>query len=487
MAGFESLAYAVRVPVVARYFGELLLGIVVMIAVTAGCALVAGDTDFAERAGLMLLLATAGALFCRRFPTQPDLQVNESLVVIALTFLVGSSLMVWPLMAGGLTFWDATLESVSALTTTGLSTVEDIEHQTPAFVFARAWMQWYGGLVIVVLALGLVVEPGPAAKRLFGAEMEGAGLIGGTRARVRRALVVYSALLVFGIALLLALGVGPFDALVHGLAAVSTGGFSSRDASIAGLGGPAVQIAVTVLCFCGAISLSLYSTEWRHGWKQLFADTELRAILLSVCLVTVILYLSLVLVDGRPWSDSIRVAPLLAFSAQTTSGFEAVRVADLGAASKATLILSMFIGGDMGSTAGGIKIVRFLLILRLVQLLLRRTCLPRHAVLELDGSDDRFHVREIMAMLAVIFLFIAAIVASWLIFLFYGFSPLDSLFEVVSALGTVGLSAGLTSSALPPLLKAVLCVDMLMGRVEVVAIVVLLYPRTWLGRRAEVV
>jgi trk system potassium uptake protein TrkH len=393
--------------------------------------------------------------------------------------------MIWPLMAGGLTFWDATLESVSALTTTGLSTVEDIEHRMPAFVFARAWMQWYGGLVIVVLALGLVIEPGPAAKRLFGAETEGAGLIGGTRARVRRALVVYSALLVFGISLLIALGVGPFDALVHSLAAVSTGGFSSRDASIAGLGGPAVQIAVTVLCFCGAISL--YPSKWRGGWKQLFADAELRAILLSVCLVTIILYLSLVLVDGRPWSDSIRAAPLLAFSAQTTSGFEAVRVAELGAASKVTLILSMFIGGDMGSTAGGIKIVRFLLVLRLVQLLLRRTCLPQHAVLELDGSDDRFQVREIMAMLAVIFLFIVAIIASWLTFLFFGFSSLDSLFEVVSALGTVGLSAGLTSSALPPLLKAVLCVDMLMGRVEVVAIVILLYPRTWLGRRAEVV
>lgn len=165
-----------------------------------------------------------------------------------------------------------------------------------------------------------------------------------------------------------------------------------------------VQIAVTALTVCGAISLSLYPRGLRQGWAKLVRDPELRALLLSACAVTFMLFLSLALVEDRSWSDSFRVAPLLAFSAQTTSGFEAARVADLGAASKATLILSMFIGGDVGSTAGGIKIMRFLLILRLVQLLLRRTCMPQHAILELNGGDQRYEIREIMAMLAFVFL-----------------------------------------------------------------------------------
>ncbi|MDA0652460.1 MAG: hypothetical protein O3C49_04175 [Proteobacteria bacterium] len=138
MAGFESLAYAVRLRVVTRYFGDLLLAIAVMIAVAAGFSLALGDLEFAERAALMFFLAVAGALLCRRFPTQPDLQVNESLAVIALTFLAGSALMTWPLMTGGLALSDAIFESVSALTTTGLTTVADVEHQTPAFLFARA-------------------------------------------------------------------------------------------------------------------------------------------------------------------------------------------------------------------------------------------------------------------------------------------------------------------------------------------------------------
>lgn len=485
MARIEALALAVRMPVVGRYFGELMTGIAVMIAVAAGAALVFDDLAFAGRAGLMLVVAVGTVLACRRLPAPPDLQVNESLVVIVLVFLTGSASMVWPLMSDGLEPWNALFESVSALTTTGLTTVADVEQRSPSFLFARAWMQWCGGLVIVVLALGLVIEPGPAAKRLLGAEAEAGGLVGGTRQRVRRALVVYVALLALGTLLLFGLGLGPFDALLHSLASVSTGGFSSRNDSIAGLGGAPVQIAVIGLAFCGAISLSLYPRGWRGDWARLLGDTELRALFASGCAVSLLLVLSLTLVEGRAWSESLRVAPLLAFSAQTTSGFEAAPVAALGPASKAALILSMFIGGDVGSTAGGIKIVRFLLVLRLVQLVLRRAGLPRHAVLELESGARRVDTREALAMLAVVFLFVLAIVVSWLPFLFLGLPPLDSLFEVVSAIGTVGLTSGVTDAQLPQALKAVLCLDMLMGRLEIVAVLLLFYPRTWIGRRAE--
>ncbi|MDA0652461.1 MAG: TrkH family potassium uptake protein [Proteobacteria bacterium] len=347
-------------------------------------------------------------------------------------------------------------------------------------------MQWYGGLVIVILALGLVIESGPAAKRLLGPDAKSDGLVGSTRARVRRALTVYTVLLLAGVVLLMLQGTGPFDALLHSFAAVSTGGFSSRNDSIAGLGGMSVQVAVTALTVFGAISLSLYPTGLRQGWAKLARDSEVRALLLSACAITLMLFLSLVLVEGRSWADGFRTAPLLAFSAQTTSGFEPTRVATLGAASKAILILSMFIGGGAGSTAGGIKIIRLLLILRLVQLLFRRTCLPRHAILELGGGQDHEN-SEILTTLSIVFLFFIAIVTSWLPFLYFGYPPLDALFEVVSAMGTVGLSSGLTNSALPSFLKAVLCFDMLMGRLEVVAIIILLYPRTWIGRRSEAI
>jgi len=187
--------------------------------------------------------------------------------------------------------------------------------------------------------------------------------------------------------------------------------------------------------------------------------------------------------EGFSWQEGLQLAPLLAFSAQTTSGFEATPVADLGTGSKLILIVSMFIGGDAGSTAGGIKIVRFLLVLRLVQFVFQRTRAPRHAVLQLE-SAGWFDVRESYAMLALISMFIMVIVASWLVFLVLEFPPVDALFEVVSAVGTVGLTSGVTDSQLGVLPKAVLCIDMLMGRLEIIAVLLLFYPGTWIGKRA---
>lgn len=486
MPGFESLALAVRPPVVARYFGELMIGVAVMIAVTASVGLAVNDVTFAGRAALMLLLALVTALFCRRFPAQPELQVNEALVVIALAFLAGSALMIWPLMSAGLDFWSAMFESISALTTTGLSTVSAIEEKAPSFLFARAWMQWFGGLVIVVLALALVITPGPAAKRLYGAEADASGIVAGTRRRGRRALAIYLMLLAVGAAVLFALGLSPFDALLHSLAAVSTGGFSTHDASIGALHGTGARFAVIGLTVCGAISLSLYPTGWRTGWSRVARDPQVRALMIAGGTASLALCLALSLLEGWSWSDSVRVGPLLAFSAQTTSGFEAAPVAELGAASKTVLILSMFIGGDVGSTAGGIKIVRFLLILRLAQFAVRRASLPPHAVFGPEDVAGQSDARESFAMLGVVSLFVLVIIVSWLPFLIAGMAPLDALFEVVSAVGTVGLTSGITDAALPKVLKLILCFDMLMGRLEIVAILLLLYPRTWFGRRADV-
>jgi trk system potassium uptake protein TrkH len=111
--------------------------------------------------------------------------------------------------------------------------------------------------------------------------------------------------------------------------------------------------------------------------------------------------------------------------------------------------------------------------------------LPRHAVIEPRLADRRLQDEEIRGALLLLLLFVAVVVFSWLPFVVMGYSPLDALFEVVSATGTVGLSVGLTSATLPSLLKGILCVDMLMGRLEIVAWFVMFYPGTWFGRRMK--
>ena len=172
-------------------------------------------------------------------------------------------------------------------------------------------------------------------------------------------------------------------------------------------------------------------------------------------------------------------------SAQTTTGFAPFPIATLDAASKLIVVVAMTVGGAVGSTAGGIKLLRAILVLRLLQLLLRRLSMPSRAVAELRVGGRRIEPDEALRALTFVLLFLAAALASWLPFVAAGYAPMDALFEVVSALGTVGLSTGISSPALAPALKTVLAADMLLGRVELVAMLILFYPATWLARRSS--
>jgi trk system potassium uptake protein TrkH len=148
-------------------------------------------------------------------------------------------------------------------------------------------------------------------------------------------------------------------------------------------------------------------------------------------------------------------------------------------------IIAMFVGGGMGSSAGGIKVLRLLILMRLIYLLIRSTALSSHAVVSARLGNRKLAADDMQRAILLILLFAMVILVSWLIFVLYGYPPLDALFEVVSATGTVGLSTGITEAELPTALKLLLCVDMLIGRVEIVALLIVLYPPTWFGKRAQ--
>ena len=189
--------------------------------------------------------------------------------------------------------------------------------------------------------------------------------------------------------------------------------------------------------------------------------------------------------DGLNWTSALRHGALNALSAQSTAGFASMNISEVGDGSKLTLILAMAVGGSIGSTAGGIKILRVLIVFRLLVLLLNRAGAPSNAVSEARLSGRRLEADEIQNAMSLIVVFIFLIGISWLPFLALGHAPLDSLFEVVSALGTAGISAGVTGAGLHPLLKGILCADMLLGRLEIVVWLVFFYPGTWIGHRKE--
>jgi len=477
-----ALRYAVRSRVVLKYFGQMCLVLAGLTLVPLVVSVMLDEPAISVRYALVVagLTLLGGGLARLRAPHR--VQANEGMVLVALMFLFAPLVMAYPLMGFSLSFADAFFEAVSGVTTTGLSTQTTLVGAPPAFLFSRAWMQWYGGLGIVALALALVIQPGLLAKGLAVNEVDDVGLVGGTKARMRRVLKVYLALTVVGVGGALLVGLGLFDAVLHTLAAVSTGGFSPRDDSLALLGWPA-QVWITLVCLAGAMPLTLY---YRTRGQGMSVDVlQLWCVLGAALTVTLLLGASMRLLGGLPWSQVFHHAPLLAVSAQTTAGFSSMAISQLDPDSKLLLIFSMIVGGGAGSTAGGIKVLRLLIAISALRLIIVRTCLTRHAVIEPRLAGRSLQADEIQEALLLIFLFVIVIALSWLQFVAAGYNPLDALFEVVSATGTVGLSVGVTSAGLPTYLKGVLCVDMLMGRLEIIAWLILIFRGTWFGRRME--
>lgn len=480
----RELRYAVRFRVIFKYFGQLCLVLAALSLVPFVMSLIFGDTRISLRYGIVIGGIAAFGAGLARLRAPARVQANEGMVLVALMFLFTPLVMSYPMMGSGLGFPDAFFEAVSGVTTTGLSTKATLVGAPPTFLFARAWMQWYGGLGIVVLSLALVMQPGLVAKGLAVTENDADDLVGGTRAHAQRVLKVYGVLTALGIIGCLLAGVGFFDAVLYAFAAVSTGGFAPNDSSLAMFGWPA-QVWITLLCLAGAVPLAFYHRMLKEKRRVAVDFLQIRAVVVASLVVSLAVGAVMRLSAGMAWPQVLHHAPLLAFSAQTTAGFSSMPCAQLDAGSKLVLIFSMLVGGGAGSTAGGFKLLRLLIAVSVFRLILLRTCLPKHAVIEPRLAGRRLQDEEIRAALMLIVLFVAVVALSWLPFVAMGYSPLDALFEVVSATGTVGLSVGLTSATLPALLKGILCVDMLMGRLEIVAWLVMLYPGTWFGRKME--
>ena len=370
------------------------------------------------------------------------------------------------------------------MTTTGLSTIAAPQQQPWALLLTRSWMQWYGGLGFALLCVVMLVPRGLAARRLL--EPSGARELNipSMTLHARQLFAAYMAMSVIGwLALWLAERDG-LAALMHVLSGVSTGGFSSLNASLAGFRHPASGWVLSLITLAAAVSLPLYLSVARGDWRRFGSDPEFRALLIMTLAFAAMLS-AILAASGINLATALKHGFLLGVSSQTTSGFSSLDPSELPDAAKWTSILSMAVGGSVGSTAGGIKLLRLLVLLRVVQLFVRRMGLPPHAIAEARINGRVLEAGEILQILAVPALFIGAIALSVIPFLVHGYAPIDALFEVVSATGTVGLSTGITGSELAGVLKTVLAFDMLAGRLEFIALLVVLSPHTCFGKRYE--
>ena len=479
------LSYAIRPSVVLKYLGQLGLMLALLTLVPLTVSLLDSEWTSAMRyAVICFALALSGFLLVRS-PAPQHVQGNEALTITAAAFLLAPLFMAWPLMTDGISFIDALFEAISGITTTGLSTVGHVTQHSMSFLFTRSWMQWYGGLGIVVLSVALLMGHQAAVHRLIGPVESAEGFVTSARTHARHTIIIYSGITLLGFLLVWPLTGNGFVALLHVLSAVSTGGFSSFDTSLAQFE-PLAAIAILSIAFFSAVSLPLYwralHSGWINGLRTFLFDIEFRSLFIA-CLLAGGLLSGLAWINnsGAPWYHGM----LMGFSAQTTTGYSTLEVATLDPASKLVMIISMLIGGSVGSSAGGFKILRLLILIRMLQLIISRTAMPPHAVATVTLAGQKLENDDMLRALQIILLFVGIIVLSWIPFVVMGYDPLDSLFEVVSASATVGLSSGIARPELESILKAILCFDMLAGRLEIIALLVVFYPRNWIGRREE--
>jgi trk system potassium uptake protein TrkH len=384
---------------------------------------------------------------------------------------------------------DSSFEAMSGFTTTGATLLTDIEAQSPSILFWRSMTHWLGGIGIVVLFVAVAPLLGVGAARLIGAEMSGL-----TRPRLTpriadtaKALVVIylSITLVQTVALLLA-GMPLYDAVVNTFGTVATGGFSNNTASIGFYDSLAVEMIIAFFMVASGVSFSLYYLLYTRRRLDVLLDRELLAYLGIIVASSVFVWGILVLTGdyGASWGRALRDSTFAVSSVITTTGFVTADFDKWDTAAKIILVLLMFIGGCAGSTAGGIKVIRIVIVFRTILQDVFRMVHPRAVTpLQIGGRVIPETVR-----VAVLGLFAAWIgvfaIATFIVALQNELTPLSSATAVAATLNDVGPGldqVGATESfeIVDPLGRFVLTVCMLLGRLEIFTVVALLSPAFW--------
>jgi len=439
-----------------------------------------------------LMTASTGVLliFLGR-AEKSELLRKEAIAVVGLSWLVCSAFGALPYIfsEARLTPTEAFFESVSGFTTTGASVFSDVESLPHSILIWRSLTQWLGGLGILVLFVALLTYLGVGSKALF--RHESSAKTGeGVQARIRdvaaRLWQIYLGLTVICCLGLMVLGMSFFDAINHSFAAISTGGFSTRNASIAAFDSLAIELWIVLFMLLGGISFMLYAWLLRGKWERWKKEEETKAFLFIVGASTVIIALDLwALGMEESFGRALRNSLFQVVTIITTTGFATADFDHWPHFSRLALIFLMCVGGCAGSTSGGIKVSRWLLFFKIIRQETILSFRPNQVIrLSLNGNatDDQLKAQTIF------FIALAGVTVAFgtgLVSLLEPGQNIETCFSAVMAtlfnIGP-GLSAvGPTHNFgfFSPLTHIALCMMMILGRLEFFALLVLFVPTLW--------
>jgi trk system potassium uptake protein TrkH len=451
---------------------------------------------FGEEYALWPLAETAlvafglGAALYLPFRGAGETRLKHGLLVAAVGWLLVAAVGALPFFlmsshfSGGTSypFMDMTnafFESVSGFTTTGLTMSLRPDLLPHTLQWWRSFTQWIGGIGVIVLMLTLIAGPRASTLSLYFAEARGEKIHPSIISTIRTMWWIYLLYTLSGTVLLWGAGMQIWPSLNHSMTALSTGGFSLSPHSIAGYSSLAIELAIIPLILLGAINFAVhYSMMHEGGVRALWRNYQTRGLIVLILVWCFFLFLENL--ATMPVENSARLSFFQAISAATTTGYQTADIHSWTDTAKLILAAAMFVGATAGSTAGGVKVMRAVLLIRGVSWHLRRTISAPSAVLPFRLGDrvlsDEEASHQLQSAAMITFLWAGFLGLGILVLLHTvpeGFSLSDVIFEVASAQGTVGLSVGITHPEMATLSKLVLCFNMWIGRLEIIPVLML--------------
>lgn len=479
----------VNLPAVLGIIGTLLMGLAGAMCIPLVYSIVfdAGDTQAFLISALITFVF--GLLLYRYMEPNQEIYHREGFAVVSLVWIFFTLCGALPYMLAEPhhTFTDSIFETISGFTTTGASIFTDFSSHSNSIFLWRSITQWMGGMGIIVLGIAVLPALGIGGMQLFRAEVPGPTSDKLTP-RIRDTAMIlwkaYVTLTLVCFVLLWGFGMEPFYAMCHALAALSSGGFSPHSESIAYYASPAIQYILAGAMFMAGMNFALHYQISRLHWKNLFRDTELRTYFLIVLISVAGICLGTMLLGKyNDFSTTFRESLFTTLSIISTTGFVTADYETWPVFNQFIVLLLFLMGGCAGSTAGGFKIIRHVILFKLLGQQIKKLFHPK-AIFQLRIDHQVIQPEIVVSVMAFLMIYLASLVVGTLIMTATGLDMVSAGSVTASCLGNIGPALGSLGPTdnyahVSNLGKWVLSFLMLLGRLEILTVIVLFSPSFW--------
>ena len=410
---------------------------------------------------------------------------KEGFLTVGLAWIIVSAFGALPFIISGSipSFIDAFFEASSGFTTTGASILTQVEGLPNGILFWRSFTHWVGGMGVLIFILALMPSLGGNTIHLLKAESPGPTpnkIVPKIRQTAKILYLIYFVLTVIETVLLVASGLSWFDAIIHALGTAGTGGFSNKNASVAAFNNPTAEWIITIFMILFSINFALYFQIIRGNIKSFFKNEELKYFLIAILGATVIITFNILKLNNGNFIQSLRESAFQVSTVVSTTGYATTDFNLWPTLSKFILILLMFMGAMAGSTGGGIKTIRIVIIFKAIRREIDKILHPRRVkCVKIDGNI--VEEETISGVMLFIFAYIVISLIAIFIVAIDGFDMTTTVTSVIATLSNIGPGLEMVGptgnfSAFSPLSKIVLSFCMLAGRLEIYPMLIMFSP-----------